>query len=423
MDSILEQHEEIALKFFAPLGLRRLRLARRVSRAFMWLCDTLLERIARPAIGGTEFDGWTQSPPDVFNLRSMKWTTIPLSGPGTNFKEDGSAMVGLQDGRLVIGGGYSQPYHDGGEDTSIHCNEEAMSDVAVYSPTNKTWLSLPDLQKGRAAFILLCCEGGRLVALGGSDHYRCYYPAGDDITENLGALDLLTVEALEPGASSWSMLPNAPFPAGAAGDLPGVGLVIVQHDHDSTPGQKRAAWYDWDERVWQELPALPAECQYIESGWVESGRFVVQGPAGPTPEQEAQAAAAGPQFATEQARGSIMCAPDFFSHRFFALDANCRTWEQTHQWDFPIEDVGNSMCKLMVFPVPGGCIALCRRNENYWPATSELWEFETGRMFAFPWIGGKGPRGIWWSGQRQVGGDKGEWPYSTLLPHCTAASY
>ena len=251
----------------------------------------------------------------------MKWTTIPLSGPGTNFKEDGSAMVGLQDGRLVIGG-YSQPYHDGGEDTSIHCNEEAMSDVAVYSPTNKTWLSLPDLQKGRAAFILLCCEGGRLVALGGSDHYRCYYPAGDDITENLGALDLLTVEALEPGASSWSMLPNAPFSAGAAGDLPGVGLVIVQHDHDSTPGQKRAAWYDWDERVWQELPALPAECQYIESGWVESGRFVVQGPAGPTPEQEAQAAAAGPQFATEQARCSIMCAPDFFSHRFFALDAS-----------------------------------------------------------------------------------------------------
>ena len=75
-------------------------------------------------------------------------------------------MVGLQDGRLVIGG-YSQPYHDGGEDTSIHCNEEAMSDVAVYSPTNKTWLSLPDLQKGHAAFILLCCEGGRLVGRAG----------------------------------------------------------------------------------------------------------------------------------------------------------------------------------------------------------------------------------------------------------------
>ena len=191
------------------------------------------------------------------------------------------------------------------------------------APRTKHGCRCPTCKKGtRRSSCSAARVGAWSVALGGSDHYRCYYPAGDDITENLGALDLLTVEALEPGASSWSMLPNAPFSAGAAGDLPGVGLVIVQHDHDSTPGQKRAAWYDWDERVWQELPALPAECQYIESGWVESGRFVVQGPAGPTPEQEAQAAAAGPQFATEQARCSIMCAPDFFSHRFFALDAS-----------------------------------------------------------------------------------------------------
>jgi len=112
----------------------------------------------------------------------------------------------------------------------------------------------------------------------------------------------------------------------------------------------------------EKKPPEPAAAPAVQNRTGDAEKK--QNPEPPTPEQEAQAAAAGPQFATEQARGSIMCAPDFFSHRFFALDANCRTWEQTHQWDFPIEDVGNSMCKLMVFPVPGGCIALCHRNEN-----------------------------------------------------------
>jgi hypothetical protein len=76
------------------------------------------------------------------------------------------------------------------------------------------------------------------------------------------------------------------------------------------------------------------------------------------------------------------------------------------------------MCKLVVFPVLGGVFAFYDEDHDM-----ELWDFETGHTFAIPWTSvAGGPRGKWWSSQQQVGGDKGEYPYSTLLP-VAAGSY
>ncbi|WP_437923442.1 kelch repeat-containing protein [Sorangium sp. So ce291] len=169
------------------------------------------------------------------------WESVP---PMITPRGEHTATV-LQDGRVLVAGGYTEvdevgPYTD--ENTAV-----SLRAVEIYDPATRTWSPAAPLSQGRSGHAAILLPNGHVLVAGGRARSRWTFGP-----------ELSSAEVYDPTSDTWTAVGRLPEPHPAPSMMLASGrpvLVGMAYSEVDAIDWMHAAVYDPESRSWTTVPS------------------------------------------------------------------------------------------------------------------------------------------------------------------------